>query len=351
VTVSTPCYCTREDVKRALDIPLTGRNSGQVDRAIQAAARDIEGRLQRKFYPNDTTRYFDWPNFQSAYPWRIWFNQNELAAPATQVTTGGTVIDLADIFFEPVNSAPPYTYMELNRSTSAAFGLGPTPQRDVAVTGTFGYDTAMDAVAALTAAVSSTTAATVSVSDSSQLSAGAILIIDSERLLVQDSAFADTGVAFAGLTTASAADNELDVPDPTVFTVGEVICLDSERCLILDTTPTALILKRAWDGSILASHSSGEIYAPRLLTVSRGALGTAAATHSDAATVNKHHVPSLVRELAVAVSVNGVLQETSGYSRMVGEGDSMRPAAGSAIAAIWDEAITRYGRKSRQRVI
>src|SRR5258708_18397047 len=85
------------------------------------------------------TRYFDWPNFQYAYPWRVWFDQWELAAIPTAVTTGGQSIPLSAINFEPVNSGPPYTYMELQRNLSYSFGVGPTPQRDIAITGPWGF--------------------------------------------------------------------------------------------------------------------------------------------------------------------------------------------------------------------
>jgi len=45
------------------------------------------------------------------------------------------------------------------------------------------------------------------------------------------------------------------------------------------------------------------------------------------------------------------LQETSGYARTVGEGGEARPAPGVALADLWDEAVTRYGRKARIRAV
>ena len=64
------------------------------------------------------------------------------------------------------------------------------------------------------------------------------------------------------------------------FNVGEVILVDSERMLIVDIAGNYLTVKRAWDGSVLAIHSTGaDIYTLRLLTVTRGALGTTAGTH------------------------------------------------------------------------
>jgi hypothetical protein len=58
-----------------------------------------------------------------------------------------------------------------------------------------------------------------------------------------------------------------------------------------------------------------------------------------------------VRDLAIAEAVNQVLQETSGYSRTVGAGEMAMPASGIALADLWDEAETEYGRKAPVRVI
>lgn len=57
--ISRVCYCTREDVKNALDIKETARNDDQIDRAIEGATDTIEDDLNRKFYPEVDTRYFD----------------------------------------------------------------------------------------------------------------------------------------------------------------------------------------------------------------------------------------------------------------------------------------------------
>lgn len=338
----------------------TARNDWQVDRAIQSASRNIEAHLHRRFYPQDTTRYFDWPNFQYAYPWRIWLNQYELAAPATAVTTGtaggtlpGETIPLSAVNFEPFNEGPPFTYIELRRDLTYSFGAGPTPQRDVAITGTFGYSVDTDPAGTLAAAVSSTTATTVTVSDGSLVGVGNLLIVDSERMLVSERANVDTGqTVLSGVTTASTADVALGVPDGTQVHVNEVIQVDSERMLIVDVTGNTATVKRAWDGTALATHSTGtHVYASRLLTVARGQLGTTAATHSNGAAASIHRVPSLIRDLALAEAVNRVLEETGGYSDPQGEGAGAIRGLGSALADLWDEAETAFGRKNRIRVI
>ncbi|NUR03069.1 MAG: hypothetical protein HOY79_43140 [Streptomyces sp.] len=353
--VTEPCYCTREQVKRATDFKETARSDAQIDRAIQAAARTIEGELHRVFYPTDATRYFDWPNFQYAYPWRVWFDQWELAAIPTSVTSGGVTIPLTACYFEPVNSGPPYRYLELRRDQPYSFGVGSTPQRDIAITGTWGYTVDTAPAGQLAAAVSSTTSTTVTVSDGSLVGIGDLLIVDAERMLVSGRATADTGQTIvAGATTANPGDNAITVPDGTQLHVDEVLQVDSERMLTLDVTGNVATVKRAWDGTVLATHATGaHVYAFRTLTVLRGQLGTIAATHSNAAAASTHRVPSLVRDWAVAEASNQVLQEIGGYARVArtSSGGSKPASAPIALDDLRDRACTRYGRKARIRVV
>ncbi|HEY5986046.1 MAG TPA: hypothetical protein VIV12_06615, partial [Streptosporangiaceae bacterium] len=93
------------------------------------------------------------------------------------------------------------------------------------------------------------------------------------------------------------------------------------------------------------------IYAPRTLTVTRGALGTAAATHSLAAPVLRHVVPGLVRELCTAEALNTLAQEQSGYARVVGEGETAIEVRGQGLQQIRSDALAVYGRRARSRAV
>ncbi len=134
--------------------------------------------------------------------------------------------------------------------------------------------------------------------------------------------------------------------------VGEMILVDAERMLVVDVAGTTLTVKRAWDGSTLASHNAGvDIYAPRTLNVTRGALGTVAATHNLAAAVQQHVVPALVRDLNVAEAINQLQQETSGYARVIGEGENAREGTGRSLFDLRRDTITAYGRQARSRAV
>jgi hypothetical protein len=349
VSVSEPAYISREAVKKALDVKGTARSDDDVDRAIQAASRSAEGLLRRKFYPRDATRYWDWPSFQSAPPWRIWLDAWELAAIPTSVTTGGVTIPIANLNFEPVNSGPPYTYFEINRATNSAFGAGATPQRDVAVTGTYGYDLNTAPAGTLAAAVSDTTGTSVTVANSVGAGVGDVVAVGSERMLIADKALAATGQT--GTIGTSTADQVLGVQTGSGFSAGESVTLDAESMLVTNVVGNNLTVKRGWDGTTVAAHTGAAIYAPRTWTVTRGAFGTTAATHLSGASIIRYTPPSLVQQLSLAEAENNLLQAVSGYARTVGAADNARPMSGQSMADIRALAYAQYGRKARRRTV
>lgn len=357
MTIVLPTYCTREAVKQALDIKMTNRSDQQVDDSIEEARDSVEGLLHRKFYTVMETRYFDWPNFQSAFPWRIWFDASEIADVTVNVptvTSGGNLISNSDIFWgHPTYVGAPYEYFELNRSSNASFGQGDTPQRDVAITASYGFWDRFTPAGALAANMSDTTGTVATVTDGSKVGVGDVFVVGTERMLVTGKNMVDTTQAQigSGVSTASFNDQTLQVTDGTKFSAQEVLLLNAERMLIVDIAGNNLIVKRAWDGSTIATHTGAEIYAARLLTVTRGDLGTTAATHlsGDAATVAK--VPGGVQGLALAYSLNSVLQKPAGYSITQVNGAGAAQNIGISIAALEKKVLADFGRKARTRVV
>jgi hypothetical protein len=357
VPVNSPAYVTREELMLALDFHPGQREITLVDRAIQAATNDVYGILHRQFYPEDGTRYFDWPNYSGAAWNRIWLEENELARKDNAVvTSGGNVIPAGQILWRGAGSPgwsdkPPFVAVELALSSSATFGQGLTPQRDVAITGTYGFGADTAPAGILTAAIADSTSTGVSVSDASLVGVGDLLTIGTERMIVSDRAMASTGVTFDGPATANANDQLINVPDVTKFALGEVLLLDAERMYVTDIAGSNLVVKRGWAGTVLSGHTSGTIYAARQLSVIRGATGTTAASHPINAPVSKNLPPALVTELALALAENSVLQKTSGYARTIGPPESLRNASGAGLADIIARATAQYGRSARIGVI
>jgi hypothetical protein len=348
-------YTTREDVKSALDFKETARNDAQVDRAIEAASRSVEGLLHRRFYPEIATRYFDWPNQQYARSWRLWLGSNELIS-VTSVVSGGSTLSGSGYFLRASDDLPepPYDSLELLLSSNTTFGGGSTHQKDIAITGLYGYrDDSVPAGALAEALDSSETG--VDVTDSSLIGVGHLIKVESERMTVTGKTMLDTGVNIdAGDSlTASAADVSITMSTSTSAPVaGEVILIGSERMLVVDVAGLVLTVKRAWDGSVLATHAANsDIYAPRTLTVVRGALGTTAAAHNTALAITRADYPGPVVSLCVAESVVQLLNESSGYARTAGSGDNAREAAGRALAEARKMAMRSHGRLVRMAAV
>lgn len=341
-------YTTREDVKSALDIKLTARSDAQVDRAIEAASRAVEGLLKRRFYPWSGTRYKDWPNSQHARSYRLWLDADEVISVSSLVS-GGTTISASDYFLRRGDDIdePPYTFIEIDLDSSASFDSGNTHQRSVAITGVFGYSADEESAGALAEALDSSETG-VDVTDSAVIGVGDIIKADSERMIVTGKSMLDTGVDIHASDSLTATQSDVSITLSTTTgapTVGETILIDSERMLVVDVAGSTITVKRAWDGSTLATHAAGtSIYAPRTLTVSRAALGTTAATHSTSLALTKHVVPGLVAELALAYALNNLLQAQSGYARIAGEGESAREYTGRGIRALEKDAMQAYRR-------
>ena len=350
-------YCTREDVQDAFDVREAAHRSAQIDAAIASASDDIDGWLNRHKHglaPRTATRYFNWPQRFSA-AWRLWLDENELIS-VTTLTSGGTAI--TSYFLEPVNSGPPYTYIEIDTSSTASFTVGATGQRNIAIAGVWGIHNDQKAAGSLESAVASTSTTTVDVTRGDIIGVGSVLTIDSERMLVVEKTGLDTTQNLASGMNALKNDQTVDVSDGTAFFVGEQILIDSERMRIADISGNNLTVIRAYDGSTLAAHSLGaDVYAYRRLTVVRGELGTTAATHLDAAPVTVWDVPALVRDLAKAEAITRIEQEVSAYGSRVYSDEAERDSSGTEVVSgrgltdLRKACARRYKRKFRKRAI
>jgi hypothetical protein len=345
-------YTTRESVKSALDAAETARNDPQVDRAVGAASRTIEGLLKRRFYPQLATRYFDWPNHQYARPWRLWLDDDEVISVSLLIA-GGVTIPASDYFLEPANTGPPYTRVEIDLASSSAFAPGATHQRAIAITGTFGYSAEEEQVGALTAdLVASLTATATATWTTARIGVGDVLRIDSERVVVTAKTMIDSTQNLGNTLAAASSDVTVQVTTGSAFAVEEVLLIGSERMLVVDIAGNNLTVKRAWDGTVLAAHSSGaDIFTLTGVELDRAQLGTTLAAHSSGAAITRHLVPDLVRDLCVAEAINQLQQETAGYARVIGEGETAREGTGRGLFDLRRDAIARYGRQARSRAV
>lgn len=347
-------YATREAVKRELDFAETARNDAAVDRALAAASRDADrvcGRHRGGFWPEVRTRRFDFPDVASPTAWRLWLDEPELVSVAS-VTSGGVVLDPASVLARP-DDGPPFDRIELDRSSTSSFGLGSTPQRDVTITGVWGHSLDVESAGALAAAVASTTATTIDVTDGAAVGVHDLLTIDGERLVVTGRRSITTGQTLGGSGLAgSSAATSLAVQDGTKFTPDEVLTIDAERVLVLDVVGNSLVVKRAWDGTTLAGHTVGAtVFASRRLVVTRGALGTTAATHAQSAAIVRHAWPDLVSRYAIAVAAADLQAVSSGMARQAGTGERAQNVSGVGLEGLADRLAAAHGRRTRHAAV
>ncbi len=337
-----PVYATREAVKSDLDIKETARANALVDRCIRSASRSIDGFLRRRFYPEYATRYFDWPNADRAHTGRLWLDEHFLIS-ATEVVSGGVVIASGDVIAYP-DGDPPYDRIELDRTSSATFTTDGTAQNSIGITGLWGENDDQDPAGALDGAINASVDS-VTVTATAAIGVGSLLKVGTERMTVTERRMVDTGETLTAGVAASMADQLLLGHDPTQFAEGDLIAVGAERMRVDAIQGTTIVVTRAWDGSTLAAHSVGaSVYAPRLLTVARGAVGSTPASHLDGATVSVWHVPDLIEEFCAAEALNAVLQKRAGYARVAGSGDNERETSAKGLADVRDRAQRRYGR-------
>lgn len=332
-----PWYTTREAVKADLDMKSTARSNAKVDRAIEGASRAIEAQMHRIFYPHLATHYFD-----HVSSWRLWLDEHE-AISVSEVTSGGVVVPVQDYFLSPYEG-PPYNSLDLNRGTNASWSTEDTTQRSIAVTGLFGWNDTHATVANLVSGVDADDTE-LTLTWTTFIGVGSLLRIGTERMVVTEKRLVDSGATLVSSLDSQAKTTLVSVPDGTDFRPDDVVLIDAEKMLVVDIAGNSLVVQRAWDGTVLASHTAGAaLYVDRKVIVQRASVGSQAASHSLGATVEVWSVPGLLEELCSAEALNTLLQKSSGYARVTGEGENAREASGRALKDVRARAETAYRR-------
>lgn len=351
-----PSYVTREALARASDIRQTANRNGSLDNAIQAASDQVDELMNRVFYPTKATRSFTWPDPNRSRSWRLWLDENDLVSlTEIRLRNTQTVVDPAAILLEPVNSGPPYNRIEVDvnsGASTATFGGSSGTQQAVQITGTWGYDNKVEYTGTLAQSVSGSIGSTgFRITDSSAAGVGDLLLIDTERLLVSDRSQVQTTATLAQSLSASNSANELQLTSSDVF-ANEMITVGVEQMLVLGVTGTTALVQRAQEGSVLAQHSPGDtVYAPRMLKVQRGQLGTTAAGHTQGVAFARQVYPALIIQLALAEAMTTLAQQNTAYARVAGAGENAVEASGKGLADLRLQAQNAYRRSMRLQAV
>ena len=316
---ATRAYTTVTAVKA--DVGLAGPDlDSLILRNIKAATQHIENILGRRFIPETATKLYRWPSQNGRGGYVLKFPDDDLLAvtllQAKAQDTTPTTIVAADYFKEPANG-PPYGSIEIDLSSSAAFEPGDTPQRSISVEGRWAYCEDTEAAGALVEADDGSETA-LDVSDSSLIDVGNTILIGTEAMFVSAKGLLDVGTNTNAALTQDKAGTTVAVVDGTKVKAGEIITVESERMLVESVSGNSLAVKRAYDGSVLASHlTNQDIYAPRTLTVVRAVNGTTAAAHLDAAAIVKYAPPGDIEEYCRARAIAQHEQGKSGWTGVI----------------------------------
>jgi hypothetical protein len=348
--MDAPTYASVATLAAATDIPMTPTAEAGMLRHLSSGARQIEGLCGgRHFYPTLDTRTFDWPDPTGrGQSNRLWLDDNELLS-VTSMSVGGAAFTA---FLLRPDDGPPYRWIEPDETGTADYrpfsaGSGGT-QQAISITGLYGHNETLATVAGLDGAIVNPGATTINVDNGAGVAAGDALKLGTEYVLVEATRWVDTTDDLTAALAVDATDTAIPVTDGGTYTAGEWLRINRERFLITDIVGNTLYVDRSADASVIAAHSIGDdIWARRALTVTRGALGTTAATHSDAATVSRHAAPSPVEMLNIAVAEVSIAQERAAWARTVGSGENEREARGAGLKDLRKDVKLQFGQRGR----
>ncbi len=310
--MALPTYVSRQAFMAAADIHTPANLSAAIDRILASASRGIDQTYHRHFYPLTEAVTYSFTGGGQGF----WLERDLRSISSASVDSNSQTV--ADIELYPTQYGPPYSWVGLMGA-------------EVVITGIWGYS-ADTASAGTLAEVLDASETGVDVSDSSLIGVGDMFLADAEQMVVTESALLDTTTDLNDTLTADVADETVTLDDATQVKQNEVLTLDSERMKVISISSNDLTVKRAWDGSTLAAHSTGiNVWAPRTLTVERGAVGTTAATHTSGTAITRNLPPAPITSLCIAEALVLFQQEQSAYGRTVGSGDSQREARGAGL--------------------
>lgn len=311
-------YCTLAELYEDLGLPGVKSEAGLM-RHVKAASQFIDQTLG-EFIPRTETLKFCGPS--TAYASGSW---RELQVPAllsiaSLTNDGAALVEGTDFVLTPHGRHwpnGPYSALLIPETSSA--GGWSTQTEGVVITGNWGmYDQRRDLDALVTTADATSTG--LAVTDGSKVSAGMVLLVGSEQMLVEA-----TGVATDSTADLAEAlddsESEVTVTDGAVFHAGEVIKVGFEQMKVEDVSGDDLSVSRGWNESKRAAHLSGSsVYVQRTFTVKRGANGTTAAAHA-AEAVYQCEPPADVNYLCRQIAALMVKKAQTGFVGRSGNDD------------------------------
>ncbi len=330
-------FCTVDEIYEDAD-SRGAWNEARVFEKVMAASQFLAMRAGR-FLPVIETRTMSAARLSA----RIF-----LPFPITRVTSivnSGTSLSSGDYILMPDGKHwdnGPYTMIEADPDATNLSAWDMEADGIVISGYVCKYDATRALSATLGAAIESTTATAMRVSDGSQVSPGMVVLLGSEWVFVRA-----TAAPVAAVTTLGAAldakDEIITVADGSLLHVGEIIRMGVEQARVLDINSNTVALQRGWNKTTKTTHAINlnvDVY--RNFTIERGVNGSTAATHLINATMVQQVVPDDVNGLARKVATRMLKDAASGYSGRVGDDQTGQSIYTYILPHELDEFLSAY---------
>ncbi len=343
-------YASLEQVKRIGSIKASDQDEAVI-RLIESSSDMIDKATRRWFIPQTKTNELRWPN-ELGIGTRLWMREDLLVVNTLQTKaqdSSPTTIASSDFFLEPQDLGPPFSRIEINLSTNAAFESGDTPQRSISVAGRWGFSEDTLSTGTVVSGLSSDpTVTTMVCSNASLIGVGSSLLIESEQVYVSAREYAALGsVLINDANVTASMDNVTITLDASHGVLpNEVIRLDSEEMFVVGVSTNDLTVIRQYNGSVLAAHANDTaVHTNRTLTIERGVNGTTAATHADSTAISKYEPPFNINQLCIDQTLFSFAGEQSHMGRTVGTGEGAQEVTGKDLATEWAAVKGFYMRR------
>lgn len=290
-------------------------SEAKVFEKIKAASQLLAMRAGR-FLPVIETRTFG----ANKIAVKIYLNFPLLSV--TEIVNDGETLTGSDYILQPAGKHwdnGPYSVIEVapDASNISAWDVDAD---GISITGRFGKFDARELLSAtLGAAIESTSATAMRVSDGAQVSPGMVLLLGSEWVFIKATAAPVSAVTTLG-AALDAKDEIITVADGSLLHVGEVIRMGVEQARVLDVNSNTVALQRGWNKTTKTTHASGsavDVY--RNFTIERGVNGSTAATHLVNAAISRQVVPEDVNGLARKIATRMLKDASGGYQGRSGD--------------------------------
>lgn len=306
--MSDQVYCTLADVYSDLASLGFEDEAGALAK-VRAASEWIERRLGA-FIPITATKSFDGNG-------KIHLFLQPLLSIST-ISNDGVSLETTDYIYYPNDrhwEDGPYTRLTVDPD-AANLSVWKAERDAIEIAGTWGKYSETVATGAIVKDDPLTKlATTLLVDDAGKISAGMLLLIEDEQVLV---------MGFSGTGTDSGKNNDGAIAvDATTITMeaahtilaGEVIRIGDEKMYVSEVYSNDLVVKRAWAGSPRDAHNTAQdVYRYRTFSIERGANGTTAAVHIQDKPISRYRPPFLVNYLARQISTLMIKKAETGYA-------------------------------------